>query len=385
MIALLLLLVCQADVPERPAILERVPTELPMAEERAWAERVRPEALDSTLKGLADPVRRALAEADRAYRQGLYPDAIRSAYAALEAAPDLPPALSLLGTTYFRLQRYGDTTTCFERLLRTAPDELWRTQALGHAYYSLGDFERARGHYERVVATGRAGVDAVRGLGLSELKLGNEARGIEVLEGLLTLSPDHAAALEALANVRFERGETERALVLARRASELSPFEPKPWFLLTSIYLELEREAEALEAETRWRTVDRLVQDLRRLEADAELAPRELGIVRAIVAKRFELGDLDGASLAAMRGLGRVGAASDEALSLACDTADALQDAGAVGGSDRWAERIQSAFEDEEDAWRWAAGYWAERRDRVRQIEAQRRLQELRSRPEKAR
>ncbi|MEX1025373.1 MAG: tetratricopeptide repeat protein, partial [Planctomycetota bacterium] len=156
-----------------PAALERLPSELPRAATDAWTESLAGGEVD-----LAPAASDALARAQRAYRSGDYPSAVEFAFAALEAEPDLPPALTLLGTTYFRLQRYGDTATCFERFCEVAPGELWRTQALGHAYYSLGRYERAHAHYQRVIATGRAGIDALRGRGLAELRLGREEEGL---------------------------------------------------------------------------------------------------------------------------------------------------------------------------------------------------------------
>lgn len=369
-LALLLLVAAPAAQVELPASLRRLPTELPRAEAGAWATLFGADGpRGEAIAALAESVRAELAASEAAYRKGDYPAAVAAAFRALEAAPDLPPALTLLGTTYFRLQRYGDTVTCFERFLEVAPSEVWRTQALGHAYYSLGRYDRALAHYERVVATDRAGIDALRGLGLTQLELGDEDAGIATLERVVERAPDHGEAHEALARVRFERGESDLALPLAERARELAPFTPRPWFLLAQIYADLGREEDARGAEVRWREVDRVVQTLRRLEAEQELAPYDLALARAIVAARFELGDADGASAATMRTLRRARAGSPELLALATDTADALARLGAFGGSDRWAERITSAFADERAAWEWAARYWGDRRDRLRQLE----------------
>ena len=166
MIGVLLLCLFQAATPARDPIFERVPSELVRAEAKAWDGKLEPEeVLRETLGALPLGARQSMRAAETAYRVGNYPEALRQVYQVLEAVPDLPPALTLLGTAYFRLQRYQDTADCFERLLHVAPGELWRSQALGHAYYSLGRYEAARDHYTKVVATKRAGVDALRGLG----------------------------------------------------------------------------------------------------------------------------------------------------------------------------------------------------------------------------
>ncbi|MEX1025372.1 MAG: hypothetical protein WD226_09865, partial [Planctomycetota bacterium] len=197
------------------------------------------------------------------------------------------------------------------------------------------------------------------------------------LRAVVERDPEHADAHTALARVAFERGESKLALRHAERARELAPFEPLPWFLLAQIYLDLDRAEDARGAEARWREVDRSAQTLRRLEAEAELAPFDLDLTRAIVAARFELGDVAGASGAALGALTRARAGSPELLRLATDTADALARLGAAELSDRWAERITAAFADERQAWEWATGYWEARRQRGKQLEACARAAEL--------
>ncbi len=282
------------DEAVRP-ILDRRPEDLPRAEPGRWAGAFEPETTRAVLGSIAPERLAAYGQAEAAYVAGDFPRALERLYAVLDGEPDAPPALLLLGTTYFRLRRYGDTIVALERFVEVAPSQVWRTQALGHAYYSLGRYAEARDHYERLLgALAGDSVEALRGLGLAHMRLGDEERALEVLGRVVELRPHHADALGWIAQIRYDRGELEEALAAIERSREHDPYTPRVWFLTFRILFELGRDEEARAAQERWREVDRLVQDIRNVEGRLLFEPRDFGLALQLVELYRELGDRDG-------------------------------------------------------------------------------------------
>lgn len=216
--------------------------------------------------------------AEQMYGRQDYRGALTELYAVLEAEPDFPPSLIVLGTALFRLRRYGDAALALERFVEVAPEEVLRTQALAHCYYSLGDYERSKLHYERVLAAGAKSLEAVRGLALAHWRLGDEVRALQLLDQVLEVDPDHVESLQWKAQILFERGEFQAALHLAERASSLAPHDPRPLFLQSRCLFELERDDEAERVRLRWRELDALTQAVRRIEGRLPFEPAPYGL-----------------------------------------------------------------------------------------------------------
>ena len=106
-----------AAARELPAVLRRTPSELPRATAERWKgffDAASEEELLARAAALPPAVREGLAAGETAYRAADYPAALEALYALLEDQPDLPPALLILGTTYFRLRRYGDSVVAYD-------------------------------------------------------------------------------------------------------------------------------------------------------------------------------------------------------------------------------------------------------------------------------
>lgn len=254
---------------EREAALAFDPARLPRAAEGRWL------AWKPTDK-LPDSVHDTLGLALAAYRESDYAAALVYLHAALAREPDFPAALYQLGVTHFRLRRYGDGATAFERFLAAAPGEVGATQGLAHCYYSLGDYPRAQAHYERVLAAAPTSAEAWRGLGLALLRQGDASGGLERLDRALELKPDHADALAWRAQALFDLGRPGEALVPLARAIELAPHEPRPWFLLAQLESELGREEEAERARVQFRELGAIEQEVRAQEGLLLHAPRAI-------------------------------------------------------------------------------------------------------------
>ena len=362
----------QEAVPqERPAILLRTPDSLPRADQGRWADFATPEGRERLLSSLDADVIARMNRAEKRYRAAEYVVVLEELYASLEALPDMPPALLLLGTTYFRLRRYGDCRTALERYLGVSPGELWRTQALGHSYYSLGEYERARDHYEAVLAAmpeelGES-VEAVRGLALAHMRLGDNARALELLARVLALRPDHAEALTWRARILYEEDRLEEALEEARRAREVDPYRPQPWYLVMRILFDLEREDEALEAEARWKELDRVAQEVRSIEMRLRFQPRQYPLTLRLSELLAAIGDV-GSTRRALAQVVLARPADVAEFEVRAYVLDTLVRLGDPEGARVAAAALEETCPEVPEAWRKLELFYAMRRDRANQV-----------------
>jgi tetratricopeptide (TPR) repeat protein len=212
------------------AALARTVASLPRADVGTWTDwrtRPMPEAYLAALE---------------AYRIDDLVLAWRFAFDCLEAEPDHPASLSLVGGLAFRFRRHQDAIDAFERFLQHAPDEVARTRHLGHAYHGLGRHADARAHYARVLAaldvTPSAAREARFGLALAAYRVGDVESARTELDRVLADTPDDIEALTWRATIAFEDEELGPAQALAERAATLAPFDPKPLFLLARVLSE---------------------------------------------------------------------------------------------------------------------------------------------------
>lgn len=263
-----------ATAPEqlRPAIFDRVPSELPRAEPESWAglfPQVDPEQL------LQRVSREDLGRMERArqlYLARRYDQSLEELYSLLEAYPDFPLALQVLGTAYFRLRRYGDGAEVFERFLAQAPSQIWTTQALGHCYYSLGNYEQARAHYVKLLAAWPEqqpiSAEVYRALSLCAWNTGDNAEALIQINRALEVEPEHWEALCLRAQIYADDEEDllDEARADLERARDLQPGEPRPLFLLFGVLYDIGEDDLAADVELAWKELDQLTQQARSLE-----------------------------------------------------------------------------------------------------------------------
>jgi len=343
---------------QEPAAAPRDPRALPVAEQGRWADW-------SPSDPISEPYRALLGAGMAAYGARDYLRALDALYDLLELEPDFPPALYQASTASFRLRRYGDCIELLERFLRVVPREVGATQALGHSLYSLGRYEEARAHYERVLERNPDSVEAVRGYGLSHLRLGDHARALELLQRVLELRPDHGDAQTWIAHLLYETDRLEEAQVAAERACELTPREPRPWFLLSQILAEQGQEDAALAAKARFDELSRVVQEVRALEGLLLHDPRNAPALRRLVELRSRSGDP-----ALRRDLGRLLALQPRDLEARILALDTLVELGDEEGARIAALDLERTCGDRSAAWKRLQEYYGSRGDRVRQVQA---------------
>ncbi|MHC4378646.1 MAG: tetratricopeptide repeat protein [Planctomycetota bacterium] len=263
-------LTIQAQV--RPAIFDRVPTELPKAEPESWPGLF-PEIDADAL--MARVPREDLGRMERArllYLARRYDQALEDLYGLLETYPDFPLALQVLGTAYFRLRRYGDGAEVFERFLAQAPGQIWTTQALGHCYYSLGNYDQAREHYVKLLAAWPEGqpisAEVYRALSLCAWNTGDNEEALAQINRALEIEPGHWEALCLRAQIYTDAEEDllDEARADLELARDLQPGEPRPLFLLFGVLYDIGEDELAADLELAWQELDRLTQQARSLE-----------------------------------------------------------------------------------------------------------------------
>ncbi|MFT4541316.1 MAG: tetratricopeptide (TPR) repeat protein [Planctomycetota bacterium] len=340
-------------------ILDRAASELPRAEPGTWKSWTRDEAPPEALRPM-------LIRGARAYSGGVMPEALTHFCQALEAAPDYPPLLHQVGVIHFRLRRYGDAAELFERFLLHAPGQMAGTRALGHCYYSLGRYAQARDHYRLVLKASPDQVEAIRGLALSEMRLGEPVEALVLLARVLELSPKHAEACAWQAQILYDEELLEEALVSALRAQVLAPFDPRPAFLLSRIYYELEREDDAAAFVKRFEQLDKTAQEVRFVEAKLLLDPSraELWIRKATATAQIQ------DRVRTREALRRLLALAPADHTLAIFALDLLEGMGDSDGAAVAARALETNCGHIAESWKRLETYFAKRRDRTRQIQA---------------
>ena len=299
------------------------------------------------------------------------PDAAaRDCVRVLELAPDHAVALRTLAGLYERSKRFAELVELNERLGRMTTDArksialLQRTAEVQEEH--LGDDEAAAGTYQRILHLDPTHLPALRALGrlharagrwaelvamsraeaeaspstasaagllfrvgeLLEHRIGDERGAVAAYREALTLSPEHLAALRALARLYRQRGEWEELVEVLQTEAALCAAPQRRVALLLELAdlreTRLSDAASALEAHEEIlrlspgfapsaRAIDRLLaaegrwQDLVALRrAEAEHAPgaaRGEHLVRAGELLLERLGDAAGAESACRRAL----------------------------------------------------------------------------------
>jgi tetratricopeptide (TPR) repeat protein len=349
-------------------ILERNPDEWRRAPEGTWsewsAEADPPEALQPMF-----------VKAIQAYRIGDMPASLQALFEVLESAPDYPSALHQAGVVYFRLRRYSDSVEAFERYLDVAPQRVGDTRVLAHCYYTLGEYERARAHYEKVLGIHLDSAEARRGLGLALMRLGEPELALEQLYRVLELDPRHANAATWIAQVLFDEERVEEALEAAQQARDLDPFEPRPWFLLSQIYFDLGRDEQGESAQERFSFLNQVAQEIRAQEARLLYDPNQPAVYGRLVSLHRQTGNLMAVGLWLNRWL----AVEPGRVSIRIAQLDLALDMGEAEAAVALARNLRRVAGEELRAWERLARYYAERRDRVRQAEAEAEVARLRA------
>jgi tetratricopeptide (TPR) repeat protein len=342
-------------------ILQRDPRQLPISAADEWSAWNPQDPVPAAL-------RRDLANGMRAHASQDYAASLVFLFAVLEREAEYPPALYQAALCYFRLRRYGDCAALMERFVRVVPAQIGATQMLGHCYYSLGDFELAREHYIQVLAAQSESPEALRGLALSEMRVGNAARALELLDKVIQLRPDHADAHAWRAQILYDEGDSQAALSAAERARFLEPWEPKPWFLLSRILAELDREQDSALARERFENISRVDQQIRQQEGILLHEPARMDVWVQLIALQRSVENRPG-----VRGnLPRLQAFAPADARTALFLVDSFEWLGERSQAKEAARHAETVLGDDVKSWDWLADFYRRGGDTLGMERAQR-------------
>ncbi len=355
--ALLFVLVAVFALEAQDGARSRDPRTLKAAAVETWKEWTRED-------DVPDVVRARVIEAARAYQGGDLGRALALDLEILDELHDYPPILHGLGTVYFRLRRYGDAAHVFERFLAHAPGEVGFTRALGHCYYSLGEYDKASVHYEKIIALNPKLVEALRGYALARMRLGDTEIALAKMREVSELDPKHWEALAWIAQMEFDEENLEQAQEACARARDLSPYEPRSWFLLSRIQIELGEEQAAEASRQRFLELDRVTQDVRSLEGKLGYDPNQPELWQTIARLRTSIGDIKRGRTA----LGRLIRLDPLSLEYRVAALGILEAAGDKEGATAMAQGLETNCSDQAEAWNQLEKFYGRRRDRVNQV-----------------
>jgi protein O-GlcNAc transferase len=199
-----------------------------------------------------------------------------------------PPAdLFAAALDHHRAGRLAAAEDLYCRVLDACPDNPDALRLLGLVYFRRGDAAGAVEMLAGTVARHPGFLDARRCLALVLTEIGDLEAALAHQHAALALAPDDPDILGGIAELLHRLGQTEQALAYGRRATDQAPDHPGIWSNL-SILLASAGQLAAAERAAR---------------QAAALAPDDAGGLAQLGNARLETGDLDGAISAYDRAL----------------------------------------------------------------------------------
>lgn len=170
------------------------------------------------------PTARELIQSALASLQGgRVPEAVGSLRAALDAEPEHPVALRLLGEVEFRSGRGEEAIGLFERAVRAGPGDPQAWFSLGAGCAISGRFDRAAEAFGKVVELQPGNAVAIACLGKAQQTLKRIDDAIATYNRALEVQPTHAEARVDLGNCYMEIGRPDLAIGAYRKVLEFAP------------------------------------------------------------------------------------------------------------------------------------------------------------------
>jgi superkiller protein 3 len=153
-----------------------------------------------------------------------------------------------LGKEYYRLKRYTEAATEYERSLEELRDNAWIWYHLGKALQALGRPEESEQAYNQTLS-----LDPAMGR-LVFQRLEDVEDSIQLLKGMIEEESSNTSLRLQLAQQYLRAGQQEEALQELKEAKEREPGNAAVWLSLGELYLEVDdyRQAEVTLAEA-WR------------------------------------------------------------------------------------------------------------------------------------
>lgn len=157
------------------------------------------------------------------HRAGRFGEAAALYRSALEAQPEHPDALYLLGVVNLQTGDPGAALVLLERAVAANPAQAEFRNTCGEAYRALGRTEEAVEQYREAIRCNPGHAGAENNLGNAWRDRGRPDEALAHYRRAVELAPDFAMARNNLGVALKEQGSTEEAIGQLRRAIELAP------------------------------------------------------------------------------------------------------------------------------------------------------------------
>ncbi len=163
----------------------------------------------------------------------------------LQADPDQPVALHLLGVIAHQQGRSDDAVDLMTRAVSVKPDYLDAHNNLGKVHNELGNLEAAAASFEKALAIG-PDANPYNNLGIVYAKLGRQEDAVASFQNALAITPGFAEAHNNLGTACLQLGKLAEAAESFKAALAINPENSEAHNGLGSAWLELERPNEAI-------------------------------------------------------------------------------------------------------------------------------------------
>ncbi len=164
-----------------------------------------------------------------AYQMARYDSALELITKAIAARPNYFEAHNNLGNTLNSLGRPEDAVACYEKVIAIKPDYPDAHNNLGNTFNSLRRPEDAVGCYQRAIAIKPDYPEAYNNLGYAFKHLGRLHDAATNYQDAITIRPDFPDAHANLGVVLHELGRLDHAIVSFRTAISLDPKNEDYW------------------------------------------------------------------------------------------------------------------------------------------------------------
>jgi tetratricopeptide (TPR) repeat protein len=199
---------------------------------------------EGAYRGLASAYERLgrLAEAERTYKL------------AIQVRPQYWAGYSWLGSFYSHQARYAEAAREFKQAIALAPDDPHGYRTLGGVYIYLGDYEKAVDALQKANALYPT-VEAYSNLGVAYFNLRRFEEALAAYEHACTSTTKDYIGCGNLARAYYfapgkrtqAREFYERAIRMAKEASNINPRDGDPHILMASYYAMLGDQTQAVE------------------------------------------------------------------------------------------------------------------------------------------
>ncbi|NQU57367.1 MAG: tetratricopeptide repeat protein [Rhodospirillales bacterium] len=152
-----------------------------------------------------------LAQAEKIYQQ------------ILQADPDQPDALHLLGLVAHQMGKYDSAVELISKAITHRPDHAEAHNNLGNALQALGQLGEAESCYQKAIAIKPDYAQAHNNLGMALQKQGKPDQAVASYHKALAITPDYAEAHINLGNTLQDQGKFDEALTSYHTVLAIKP------------------------------------------------------------------------------------------------------------------------------------------------------------------